>query len=375
MRRLLAIIATSALVFAGCNSGGSGPDASEDPKAALVAGFKALGDGGLTATLRLDTTVEDLMVMNEESGDSLTEEQAQQFIDSSLQFTTNGETEPEKSQFEMIANVAGLENAVEVKYRDDTLYARASVRDLTEEFGGNTAELDMAASQAPPGFDFIGPAIEGEWIGITGFQALSEQLGAMAGAPQAEEQQEQAQQMMSEMAAVLENNAEVTHEGSDDAGDHLVASVNARQVYGEFVEALGTLGGLASAQMAQLPPESEIPDEDMTFDAWVSDGQLSQLLFDFTQFGDWEGADMPEGLERFGLLVEMEEFDGEIEVPEDVTNVDVQQLMQTFMGGMGIGSDTMVPETEVPADFCEQLKEAPEDVQAQFEAECPELAD
>lgn len=372
MRRLLAILASSALVFAAC-SGDSGPDPSENPKQSLVSGFEALGDGGVTATLRLDTTVEDLIILSE--GEGLTEEQAQQIIDSSVAITTNGEIDPDRQQVEVVANIGGVDSAIELKFLDDTLYARASVRELTETFGGDTSELEAAAQQAPPGFEFIGPAIEGEWISMSGFQALAEQFGAMAGAQQpTEEQQEQAQKFMDDMAAVLENNAEVTHEGSDDAGDHLVVTVNVREVYGEFVEALGAFGGLAAAQMGQMPPESEIPDKDVRFDAWVSDGQISQLLFDFTQFGDWEGADMPEGLENFGILLELEEFDGSIEAPDDATNVDMQQLMQGFMGGMGVGSGSMTPETEVPADFCEQLKEAPEDVQAQFEAECPELA-
>lgn len=374
MRRLMAILAGSVLLIAGCG-GDSGPDPAEDPKGALVSAFRALGDSGMTLTVRLNAGVDDLIALAQGSGDALPEEDAQKILDSSLRITTNGESDPENSQTEIAVNVAGLENAIEMKFRDDTLYARASVRELVEEFGGSAAEIDQAVAGAPPGFEFIGPAIEGEWIGLTGFQALADQLGAMAGQPPAEEQQEEAEKMAEAMAQLLQDNANVTHEGSDDAGDHMVVTMNLRDTYTGFVQILGTFGSLGGAQMGQLPPESEIPDRDVVFDTWVDGGRVTQVEFDITQFSDLPEAEIPADVENFGILVEFEEFDGEIEAPEDFNEVDLQQLMQAFLGGLGgmTETETSAPTTEMPDDFCEQLAEAPPEVIAQFEAECPEL--
>lgn len=372
MKKLLALISTSALLFAACGGDG-GPDPSSDPKAALVEGFKKLGESGITATLRLNSTPEDLTAMAAADGDTLTDEQAQMILDSSISVTTNNETDPAKQQMEIAADIAGLDNAVELKVVDETLYARADVRGLAEVFGAPTEELDAAAAQAPPGFEFIGPAIEGQWLSLAGFADLAKQFGGGLGASGAQE--EDAQKFADAMAGVLDSSATVTHEGSDDVGDHLVATINIKDFYSKFVEALGSLSGIAAGQLSQLPPESEVPDQDISFDAWVADGRVVQVEFNLVQFREIPEADFPEGVDTLGILLELEEFGGDIEAPSDAVPIDINALMQGFMGGMGgmTGEEPPGTGTELPADFCEQLADAPEEVQSQFSQECPEL--
>lgn len=370
MKRLLAALFASLLVLAACG-GDSGPDPADDPKGALTEGMKALGEGGLTMTLSLNSTPEDLALLAEEDGSALTEEDAQKILDSSFTLSTNNETDPEAQQLEMSVNVAGLDNAVELKMVEQVLYVRASVRDLAEEFGGDVEEIEASLAQAPPGFEFLGPAIEGEWIGLTGFKELAEQMGG--GAAATEEQQEQANKFAGELATVLEESSTVEHEGSDDIGEHLVANVNLRQAYEGFTEALGSFGGLASAQLGALPPASEVPDEEIRLDAWVEDGRVVQLQFDLTQFAEFPEAEFPEGVDNLGLRIALDEFDDDIEVPETAEEVDIATLMQGLMGGM-MGSDTTGgTATEVPEDFCASLEGAPEEVITQFAQECPEL--
>ncbi len=374
MRRFLAILATSALFLAGC-AGDSGPDAEASPKEALVSAFRGLADmPGITVTIRLDAAPEDLVSLAGDGGDELTIEDAQKIVDSSLVISARNESDPENQQTELVANIAGIDNAVELKVVGDTIYARASVEDLVGVFGGDLSEIQAGLAGAPPGFEFIGAALQGQWIGISGLQQLAEQFGGAA-ATQSEEQEQQALQFADDMAAAFEANAEVTFEGDEDPGAHLVATVNIRDIYDDFLQAFGALGTLVTGQMGQLPDAASIPDEELTLDFWVADDRVTQVGFDFIQLAAIAGEDAP-SIDSFGVLVELDEFDGDVEAPDDFVEVDLAALLQGFMGGLGgTGStETVTPESELPADFCESLAEAPEEVQAQFEAECPELA-
>jgi hypothetical protein len=369
VKRLITLIAASALLFAACG-GDSGPDPAENPKDALVEGLRALGEEGLTVTLSVNSTPEDLATLAEGGMDA---ETAGKVLDSSVVFTTNGETDPEASQFEMAVNVAGIENAIELKVVDKVLYARAAVRELAEEFGADTSEFDALAAQTPPGFEFIGPALEGEWLSLPGLDQLAQQLGGGAIQEPSEGDQEQAQALIDDMVATFESSSEVTHEGSDDVGDHLVATVNIREFYEGFSDAIGSLGGLAGAQTGTLPPASEVPDEELAVDFWVDDGRVVQVEFDFTQASEFPESEFPEGIETLGLRAVIEEFDGAVEAPEDATEIDINALMQGFLGGGMTDGGTGTDGSELPADFCEQLEGAPEEVVSQFAEECPEL--
>jgi hypothetical protein len=375
LKRLLALLLGSALLLAACG-GDSGPDPAQDPKGALINAVKALGDSGVTVGLSINSTPEDISLLSE--GD-MAPDQAQKLLDSSLTISTNGETEPENQQFELAANVAGLENAVELKIVAEVLYVRLAVRELAAEFGADTSQLDAIAAQAPPGFEFLGPAIEGQWLSMTGFSELAEQFGGLAGT--SEEQaasEEEARQFADRVAEILQQSSTVTNEGSDDTGEHLVATIAIRDFYERVVDALGAFGGLADASLGQLPPPSEVPDQDISLDAWVDGGRLVQLEFDVTQLGDLPDSDFPEGVDTFALRLTFEEFGGDIEIPADTTPVDLTALMQGLMGGLGggipegTGGDV---EGDLPEDFCDQLVGAPEEVVSQFAEECPELQD
>jgi hypothetical protein len=373
----MALVAASTLVFAACGGGSDAPDPSADPKDSLISALEAMADlPGVSVTLSLATTEEDLIALAANDGDTLTEDQASAIVESSLSVQAVNEADPDNQQVAMSANIAGIDNAVQISVIGDSMYARADVRGLAAEFGADTTGIDQMVGQAPPGFEFIGTAVEGGWVGITGLNALAEQFGAPPATEGDEESEAAAKKFAESMSKALSENAEVTFEGDEPPGDHLVASVAIRGIYEDFISSLGALGGAFTGQMGQIPPASEIPDIDVDIDFWVADGQVTQILFDFLKIAEAASdEEIPSGVEQMGLLIGLDEFGDEIAPPSDYAEIDLQTLMQGFMGGMtgGTGMETGTG-TEVPADFCEQLAEAPEDVQAQFEAECPELA-
>lgn len=363
MRRSLLILSALALVSGAC--GGGGPDPQENPDAALTSAFESLTEAeGITMELSFQSDVGSLKAMSE---GSLSDDDAQKILDSSLTVTGRNETDPEKAQSEISLDLAGIERAVEMKALGTTLYLRGAVRDIMEAFGANPADADQFVQDGKrAGFTWAEPAVDGEWIEISGLGELAKQFGG----PSLEETARQQREMLDKIANVVERNAKAEPGDKEGPGDHLVVTINIRDLYQSFIDIARDIGGGALAG-GGIPPASEIPNETISLDVWVEDDFVRQIEFDFVQLAKFDEADMPEGVERAALRFVLEEFDGEIEAPEDTTKVDTQQLMG-ILGGMvsGAGAGTDQPGN---ADICAQLEGAPPDVIEQFAEECPEL--
>lgn len=371
MRRILALLLTSALFFAACSGGDSspGPDPAEDPKGALTAAIEALGDyEGLTVVLSLAADAGSLTAISE---GELTEEQAQAIVDSSVSFTGKEGDTPEDAQVEVVADIGG--DKVELRVVGSTIYARADVRDLVARFGGDPDEIDAGMQGMPPQFGFLRAGVEGEWIGIEGAQEFAEQFG---GATPSDEDMQLAEEMAEKLGQAVDESATVTSAGSDDVGERLEVELAIRPLAEAFIDiARSTPGGAA------LPPDafdlSEVPDEQVPLDIWISDGRIRQIEVDFIEVARvFEADDPPEGVETFGLRVEIIEFTGDVSAPDAAETVNFGELMQTFMGGFGGVPGSEAPGTDMQPDFselCDQLAGQPEEVVSQFAEECPEL--
>jgi hypothetical protein len=375
--KLAAPLMALALVAGAC---GGDEDVAENPKASLEAALDNLADyDGVTMTLSVAAGADDLVAASE--GD-LTEEDAQKIIDSSLTISAKEGETPEDSQFEMVANVAGNESAFEMKVLGTTLYARADVQGLVEEFGGNTSDLEAARQQfgSQPGFEFVGPALDGEWVSVSGFdQAIEQFTGqSVTQTPSAEDQE-----MIRQFAETLKQNVGAEAGDREGPGGHVIATLPLRSTYEEFSELAGRLGGLPPG--AGLPPASEVPDKNVTVDVWIEDEQITQVELDFVTLAREfeEGSGIPEGVDRLALRLGIEEFTDDVQAPEESAEINLQQLMQTFLGGMGA---TATPpgggtDGEVPAGLCEELEkqlegqpqEVKDQIVAQFGADCPDL--
>ena len=370
MRRLFSVLLAAGLVLSACGGdSGGGPDPADDPKGALINAFQNLAEyEGTSMTFGVDSTSEDLVALAE--GD-LTEEQADIILNSSIQFKGNQAESFEDAEGEFVVDIDG--SLIEFRFVDNVVYARGDVRDLVDKFGGSQEELDAAAAQAGAQFTFVEPLVEGEWVGFEGFQELMEQAaGGSISSPDPELQKK----FTEDLTRAVEDSATVTEEGSDDAGTHLVADVNIKDLYNALQESFASLSQVPGAD---LPSGEEIPDENIKVDFWVDDGFLTQIGFDLVQFKDIEGAEFPEGVDELSLLLEIEELGDSIEEPDAAETVNLQELMGGLMGGLGglggtdtdTGTDTETGGTE---DLCETLKDSPPEVQAQFAEQCPEFA-
>lgn len=336
MRRLLAGLTLTMLLLAGCGQAGGAGEAT--PTEALTGALDNLETlDSLTTRFSLVSTPESLQAAAREDGSELSEDDAAKILDSSL--TVSGDTSGNASDApaQMVLNVAGAD-VFELRTVDETLYARADVRALAEHLGGDPAQLDAVGDQlAAGGMTYIKPALDGEWMALQGLEQFAE---GYLGQPADPEASSEDKQLVEQFTTSIKENASVTDAGSDDAGRHLVASVPLRETYEDYaklVEGLSSSMGGAGMAPGELPGAGEIPDEDAKLDVWVSDGQVTQIEFDFMQIRNWTEEEAPEGLESLALNIALEEFTGEVTAPDDPTVITPEQLLQDFAGGSMTG--------------------------------------
>jgi hypothetical protein len=375
MRKLL-ILAVAAVLLAGaCGS----DDAAENPQGSIDGAVNALSDyEGYTITLTIDSTADSLVALSE---GGLTPEQAQQILGSSFTMSSTNTEDPKEAAGEMAVDIAGKADSFELKFLSGTMYLRADVAGIMDTFGADSSQLDAFKSQAgsQPGFEFVEPALNGEWIAITGFDQLLQQAGS------SQNQLTDAQQnAIDGFAKALKENTEVEAGDKDGPGTNLVVTANLRDLYQAVLDLQASVGEAAG----EMPSMEEVPDENVSIDTWVDGDRLTQIQIDLTQFKDFPEAEIPEGVDEFAITVGLEEFTGGVQAPDGATEVDVNQIMQGLFGGLGgsIGGDTGGDKGggagEVdPGELCDELEKQlegqPDEVVQQFVdlygQDCPDL--
>jgi hypothetical protein len=326
--RLPALLCVAVLAASAC---GGAPSARDDPQRALSDALEAVGDyPGIEVAVSLDSTPESLQALAASDDGRLTEADAEKVLDSQVVVAGTEGQDPEgtdDNEASVTVVVAGIE-AVQLRYVDETVYVRADVRGLLEALGQDPAAADMVAAQSTqPGLEFLRPAVEGEWLRLDGAEAVLEQQAQTAPAGPTDEQRAALEDFM----RTLREDSTVTYAGDEEQGEHLVASVGLRDLYTALRE-LGDRLGPGVTGGRQLPPEQEVPNLQIDVDAWVSDGRLSRVELDLAQFTELASeSEFPQDVEELALAVDVDEFSGSVQAPDDAVPVDVQQLFSTYM--------------------------------------------
>lgn len=385
MRKWLALLTIPALLLGACSNEGDAPAAEDDPTGALVAAFEeTAASEAQTITISLQSTPESLAAAAE--GSELPPEAAETILGSSITVTGTKAEDPADQSFRMTLAVPNSDGA-EVIFSGGDLYLRADVRGLAEAFGQDTTMIDQflqspTAQQAP----FLEPAVNGEFIRIEGTEELT---GGTGGTAELGQQQEQ---ILREFSEAIRADAEVTSEGEDDVGEHLVVSIPFQTLMQRFTELASQLGG----GLAPTPPESEVPEGDFTFDVWIADGRVAQMELDIVQLSESAEGDVPEGVEELAVRMEFSEEAEDITPPEDAVTVTGEQIMGLIFGGAfgggGFPGDTPTDDTSGGGgddttgggggdDICsvyeglppETFEGLPQETLDQIEQLCPEI--
>ncbi|CAN5306295.1 hypothetical protein BH20ACT9_BH20ACT9_16940 [soil metagenome] len=327
--RLPALLCVAVLAASAC---GGAPSAQDDPRRALSDALEAVGDyPGIEVAVSLDSTPESLQALAASDDGQLTEADAEKILDSQVVVAGTEGEDPEGTaddEASVTVVVAGTE-AVELRSVDETVYVRADVRGLLEAVGQDPAAADMVAAQSTqPGLEFLRPAVEGEWLRLDGAKALLEQQAQTTPAEPTEEQRA----ALEDFVRTLREDSTVTYAGDEEQGEHLVASVGLRDLYTSLQD-LGDRLGPGATGGQELPGAQEVPNLQVDIDTWVSDGRLSRMELDLTQFTELAPeSEFPRDVDELALAVDVDEFSESVEAPDDAVPVDVQQLFSTYMG-------------------------------------------
>jgi hypothetical protein len=340
---LLAVATTAvAIVLAGCGSGSSsGHSVPKDPKGELAASVTNLGASDtLGATLKLEIPPGVLQQLARSQGDRLTAGDAAAISGAQLAIevkSTNGKDLADLKSSDQNATavaISALSNGhtyLELRILTGDLYLQGDVKGFlglihkTKTYG----EVKARAASLP---DFVKALVDGKWVSLNGAaaQGLASQFGVQTG--QSGSNESQTGKMLGDLKSMLDKNVSVTRLGSDDKGDHLRLSGNAKTLANDAYQSFSTAvpGGAA---LSQAKPQN-VPSRVVTVDAWVKDGVLSEISIDLSQFLDKKESAAGQPLP---ITLTFTQHGGDITKPSGVTPVDLTQLGSLF-GALAGGS-------------------------------------
>jgi hypothetical protein len=365
-RRLLALLTVLllAVTTAACDRAG-GTSVEDDPEGALREALEALADyDGVELLLQLSAD-ETARAQALADGD-MTEDELELLLTSSVLVRASGDGD-EDGAAEFVITV-GDSAVAELRVLSELdLYLRLDLDAVLELVDDPEARqtIDELATQADAfGLrEVVEAAQRGEWIHVTGLEQLVNLFGGPQAQPQDDVDEEEAERLAEEFSAAavrfLDEDVSVTYVGSDDAGDRVRATTDGAALR-SFLEELSTIAASSDAFGGADPQDlagelDEIPDDTtITFDAWISGGELTQIALDLAALDDSGELDG-----ELLLVIGIAEFTGSVEAPDDAARVDLFGLLGGFMGGLGgpggdlFGDDPFEDEAFDEADAAE----------------------
>lgn len=368
---LLVLVLT--LGLAACD----GESVEDDPRGALreaVMAFRDYGGIELTIGAQLDEAAQ---ASARDEGD-FTEQELALLTDSTLTVRGVEGEDDAQGQSEFVV-VVGDETVLTVRaLADYELYALidlpaierlAESLDAGDGFQQSIAEFEQTAGLFGLG-QVASAAREADWIRVAGIQQMVEMSEQEQSGGDEELDEADLEALAREVGERLldfleDEDVAVEHVGSEDVGERVRITATGEQlrelaldllepfdeVAGDAADATGT--GMGTDELrAEL--EEGIPDDlRVSLDAWIDDGELSQVavdVFELARAAETE-EDVPDG--EFLIAIGIAEFAGPVEAPDAEVTFDVFEIFGTMLGELGGDLGEGVPD--------EGLDELPED--------------
>lgn len=364
----LVVVAVLAVIATAC---ADDQDAEDNPRGALrdaVTAFRDYSGIELTIGVELDEAAQ---ASARDEGD-MSEEELALLTGSTLTVRgVEGDGEDDgESEFVL---VVGDETVLTVRaLADEELYALvdlpaiervASTLDAESDFQQGMAEFEQAAGMLGLG-QVMSAAREAEWIRVTGLQEMIEMAEEQA--PEEEQPDEADLEALARdvgerlLAFIEDEEVDVTHVGSEDAGERIritADGVQLRELAVDLVESLEEVAGVADPTgMGMEGPElraeleNAIPDDiEVALDAWIDDGEVSQVAVDVFELArSADTGDVPDG--EFLVVIGISDFEGPIEAPDTDVSFDVFELFGAMMGELGADPSAGGGTDELPDD-------------------------
>lgn len=232
-------------------------------------------------------------------------------------------------RFALEVDLGDIDQAIELRMVDKTMYVRADVAGLVRLFEAEAGTLSEVVNQArEAGLGFVADAVAGKWLALDlapledmARGAAGEQGGQIPelGAPQLSK-------LLDALSATFGEDVDVKRLGQEDAGEHYSLTVPIRRVYERLVPVFGQLFSMPG----MVPPAAtEVPDRSVSLDVWTEDGRINRGELDLGQFAPTP----PAG--RVALRVDFDKLDGDIKAPGDAVELNVMEIFSQLMAGLG----------------------------------------
>jgi hypothetical protein len=375
-RPLLLLTVVLTLALTACDGD---QDAQEDPRGALRDALMAFRDYEgveLVFGAQLD---EEAQVSARTEGE-LTEEELRLLTGSTLTVRgVEGEGD-EDGQTELLLVVGDEEVASLRSLGDYEVYALidlpaiervADSLDASDGFRRGIGELEQFAGLLGLS-EVVAAAREAEWVRLAGLQDLAEMDGDGAEQPDPADLDQLGRQVGERLIGFVEDeDVAVTHVDDEDAGQRVRLTATGTQLRDLLADVLAAVDDVADVAdptgMGMAPAEireqleQQIPDDvEISLDAWIDGGELSQVAVDVFEIARaTEQDDVPDG--QFLIAIGISEFGGPVDAPDAVTTFDVMDAFGGMMGDLG-GLDADASDEDPAEDPAEEAGEAPEEL-------------
>jgi hypothetical protein len=331
---LAAVAVGGVLAVAGCGTA-TEHSTPKDPKGELTASVSNLGaSDALTTTIKLEIEPSVLQQMARANGEQLSAADAQAIASAKFAVevkSSNGkdlaELDPRDQKASAVA-IRAQSNGhtyLEMRVISGDLYLQGDVEGFLDLIHQKKqyAEVKARAASLP---DFVRALVNGKWVSLSGAaaQGLASQFGVQAGGQSGSDAQ--SNKMLADLQRTLKNDVTVTKVGSGDRGDHLRLSGNAKKLVNDTYQSFSTAVPGGGTVLSQAKPQ-DVPDRQITVDAWVKDGVLSEISLDLSQFAK---PGSPAAGKHLPVAVAFTQSGDDIERPADVTPIDLTQLGTLF---------------------------------------------
>ena len=351
----IAVGAVAGLSLTACSSSGStnsgGGSGSKTPTEALAAAVHNISSGNAEA-FQLSLKPDDAMIaaMNKDSSDPKSAAIVKSLFGNGgivVKFTASStkplkDLKPGESPNVEFDVTGGGTDLMDVRSVGGALYAKLNVPAFLQLSGKSASDVTSQLGQLPP--DFQAPVqalMANKWVGVSaadlkGLEQMAQSLGAgdlgSTTAPSSSPSTQMLANFESELMKALTQDATVTDKGSG----HYQVSGKVKTIGQDVLQALGpvmnSVPGKSKADMDKLRTGlNSVPDsENITFDTWVKNNQISELQVDLAQFltsTDSGGGHLP-------VDAKFSQSASNVGAPSDVTNIDVQKLISEFGGGL-----------------------------------------
>ncbi|MGC3003111.1 hypothetical protein ACPF8X_33260 [Streptomyces sp. G35A] len=338
IRKTLTATAVATAVLAGSAACGTVENLSAGQK--LDQAFDKLGkERSLSFELDLDADAATLKALDAdaEPGEEIPDEVAELLSDARISVSVRSrkplEKSGEKDFSAMAMKVSGPDGDLfEYRVVGDFTYVRSDVDAL-----GRLSGTPMpSADELPDSAGAFKKLLAGEWIKMS-TKDVEETGGGMAGLspsgggePSAEPTLDATTQkkLTKALRRVIAREVDFETSGGSDGTEHIKATAPFRTLLTELLDELGPLAKELPAG-AELPTAKDLadaPDEKVTADFTLKNGALSEVSVDLAKLA--ENAKV----KKFALVLRVGK--GETaEAPAGATEVDMEELMEGFLGG------------------------------------------